>query len=184
MIISEILMISVGLGMDAMAVSICKGLAMKEMKWKKALIIGLYFGIFQALMPAIGYHFGIKFGKFVGNISQWISFFLLFIVGLNMIKEGKNKEEKAMNEITDFKTMIPLSIATSIDALIIGTSIALLNYKIIRPITIIGITTFIMAIVGVKLGNIFKNKIDDKAEIFGGIILIIIGIKIIITHYL
>ncbi len=180
----ETLLISIGLGMDAMAVSICKGLAMKKMDWKKATIIGLYFGIFQMIMPIIGYILGSKFEKIIESMDHWIAFGLLLIIGLNMIKEGIRNKTENIDDKVDFKTMIILAIATSIDALAVGVSFALLKVKIFVPSIIIGIITFIMSIIGVKVGNVFEDKLKDKAEILGGIILILIGIKIVIEHYI
>lgn len=183
MILTEIIFIAIGLGMDALSVSLCKGLSMKEMKWKKAIIIGLYFGIFQAVMPCIGYIAGIKFQSIIENWSHWIALVLLALIGLNMIKEAIWGEEE-VNDKIDFKTMIMLAIATSIDALIIGVTFAILKNDIIIPSIIIGIITFIMSVIGVKVGNLFGNKMGKNAEIFGGIVLILIGIKIVVEHYI
>ena len=169
--------------MDAFAVSICKGLAMKKINWKKALIIGLYFGIFQALMPAIGYFLGSTFENLVTNIDHWIAFILLAFIGGNMIKEALAKgENNNCNDNVDFKTMLILAIATSIDALAIGITFAFLNVNLLLAITIIGITTFIISLIGVKLGNKFGRKYESKAGIMGGIILILIGLKILLEH--
>ncbi len=181
--IIEILLLGISLSMDAFAVSICKGLAMKKINWKKALIIGLYFGIFQALMPAIGYFLGSTFENLVTNIDHWIAFILLAFIGGNMIKEALAKEENNnCNDNVDFKTMLILAIATSIDALAIGITFAFLNVNLLLAITIIGITTFIISLIGVKLGNKFGRKYESKAGIMGGIILILIGLKILLEH--
>ena len=157
----EILLISIGLAMDAFAVSVCKGLAMKKMNWKKAAIIGLYFGIFQAVMPVIGYFLGI---------------------GINMVKEAFNKESENRNDNVDVKTMLVLSIATSIDALAIGITFACLKIHIVMPVITIGLITFIISVIGVKIGNRFGDKYGKKAEIMGGVILILLGIKILLEH--
>lgn len=182
MSIIEIILISIGLGMDAFAVSICKGLSMKKMNWKKAFIIGAYFGVFQALMPFIGYELGINFKDAIQEIDHWIAFFLLASIGINMIREALKKEDDDANDDVGFKTMIVLALATSIDALAVGVTFAFLEVQIIIPIIMIGIITFAMSVIGVKIGNYFKDKFKDKAEILGGIILIGMGAKILIEH--
>lgn len=169
--------------MDAFAVSICKGLSMKKINWKKAIIIGLYFGIFQALMPVIGYFLGSAFQSLVTNIDHWIAFVLLSLIGGNMIREALSKEENNnCNDNVNFKTMVILAIATSIDALAIGITFAFLNVNVPLAVTIIGITIFIISLIGVKLGNKFGSKYESKAGIAGGIVLILIGIKILLEH--
>ena len=180
--IAEIFFISIGLGMDAFAVSVCKGLSMLKMKWKKALIIAVYFGIFQALMPVIGFLFAKNFSNEIININYWIAFILLLIIGINMIIESLKKEEKEDDDIS-FKTMIILGLATSIDALAVGVSLAFLSVKIYIPAFSIGIITLILSLIGVKIGNSFGTKYKRKSEILGGIILIIIALKIIFEHY-
>lgn len=180
--IIEIILISIGLGMDAFAVAICKGLALKKMNWKKAFIIGLYFGVFQALMPFIGYELGVNFKDAIQSIDHWIAFILLCSIGINMIREAIKKDEDDINDDVKFKTMIVLALATSIDALTVGVTLAFLQVQILMPIIMIGIITFIMSFVGVKIGNHFKDKFKDKAEILGGVILITMGIKILIEH--
>ncbi len=180
--ILEILLISVGLAMDAFAVAICKGLSMKKMNWKKAIIIGLYFGIFQAIMPVIGYYLGSTFEEFVKNIDHWIAFGLLAFIGGNMIKEALNKESEEVNDDTGVKTMSLLAIATSIDALAVGITFALLDINLILSVLLIGIITFLLSIIGVKIGNKFGVKYKSKAEAMGGLILILLGIKIVIEH--
>ncbi|MGP1612255.1 MAG: manganese efflux pump MntP [Catonella sp.] len=178
--IFDILFIGVGLSMDAFAVSVCKGLAVKRMDIKKALLCGLYFGIFQALMPLIGYILGSSFQNVVSFIDHWIAFVLLGIIGINMIKEAKSCE--VVNNSMDVKTMVTLAIATSIDALAIGVTFAFLKVKIVPAISIIGVITFVCCVVGFKLGSIFGEKLKVKAEIVGGVVLIIIGTKILIEH--
>lgn len=180
--IIDIFLIGIGLSMDAFAVSICKGLAMKKIDWKKMIIIGLYFGGFQAIMPAIGYILGSTFEGIVTRVDHWIAFVLLLLIGLNMIKEVFEKDSNKCNDKIDFKTMLVLAIATSIDALAIGITFAFLNVNIILAITIIGIITFFTSLIGVKVGNKFGNKYEKKAEFIGGLILILIGIKILIEH--
>ena len=178
----EILLISIGLAMDAFAVSVCKGLAMKKMSWKKAIIIGLYFGIFQAVMPVIGYFLGTTFERFITNVDHWIAFILLVGIGINMVKEAFNKESENRNDNVDMKTMLVLSIATSIDALAIGITFACLKIHIVMPVITIGLITFIISVIGVKIGNRFGDKYGKKAEIMGGVILILLGIKILLEH--
>ena len=178
----EILLISIGLAMDAFAVSVCKGLAMKKMNWKKAAIIGLYFGIFQAVMPVIGYFLGNTFEIFITYVDHWVAFILLVGIGINMVKEAFNKESENRNDNVDMKTMLVLSIATSIDALAIGITFAFLNVNLILAVALIGVITFILAVIGTKIGNRFGDKYQNKAELVGGIILVLLGIKILLEH--
>lgn len=186
--ICEIILISIGLGMDAMSVAICKGLAMKKIDVKKTSIIALYFGFFQFLMPVIGFFIGARFEKIIDNVSHWIAFAILAVIGINMIREyfkkENNNDNKEENEKVDFKTMIVLAIATSIDALVVGISFAMMKVNIWTSSTIIGIITFFMSIVGVFVGKLFKEKLKIKPELLGGIILILIGIKIVLEHYI
>lgn len=178
----EILLISIGLAMDAFAVAICKGLSMKKMNWKKAIIIAFYFGIFQALMPVIGYFLGVNFETLVTNIDHWIALVLLSIIGGNMIKEALQKEEKTSNDSVKFKEMVILAIATSIDALAVGITFAFLKADIVFAFSSIGIITFLISLIGVKIGNVFGDRFEKKAEIFGGCILIFLGIRILLNH--
>ena len=173
---------AVGLSMDAFAVSICKGLAMKKLSWKKALIIGLWFGGFQALMPTIGYLLGTKFESYVTAIDHWIAFVLLALIGANMIKEALSKEEGETNDSIDIKTMFLLAVATSIDALAVGVTYAFLQVQIVPAVTFIGVITFSLSVAGVKIGNVFGLKYKSKAEITGGVILILMGTKILLEH--
>lgn len=179
----EIILIAIGLAMDAFAVSVCKGLSMKKMDWKKAGIIGLYFGGFQGGMPLIGYLLGIGFEDKIKSVDHWIAFVLLGFIGINMIKEaiGKKDDEEA-NDKVDFKTMVVLAIATSIDALAIGVTFAFLNVNIVFAVSMIAIITCIISMIGVKIGNVFGDKYEAKAEIAGGIILIFLGTKILLEH--
>ncbi|MGN0368484.1 MAG: manganese efflux pump MntP family protein [Wujia sp.] len=179
-------LIGVGLSMDAFAVSVCKGLAMRKVNKKQALVIGIFFGGFQALMPLIGYTLGVKFEKYITNIDHWIAFALLVFIGGNMIREALFGEEE--DEITqmdlplDLKELFVMAIATSIDALAVGVSFAFLNYPIFQAILIIGCTTFVLSIVGVYVGNLFGRKYETRAQVAGGIILIAIGLKILLEH--
>ena len=187
-----LLSISVALSMDAFSVSICKGLATKKFSLKTALLCGLWFGSFQALMPIIGFFLGSQFEHFITNIDHWIAFALLSFIGINMIREALNE-----NEITDvgqqpiadnqgtstgFKTMLGLAIATSIDALAVGVTFAFLKVNIWFSVMIIGITTFLFSFVGVKIGNVFGSRYSKTAEIIGGVILILLGLKILVEH--
>ena len=179
----EIILIAVSLAMDAFAVSICKGLSMKKMDWKKAIIIGLYFGLFQGGMPLIGYILGVGFEESIKFIDHWIAFVLLAFIGGNMIKEAlSKKEDDEVDDKVDFKTMIVLAIATSIDALAVGVTFAFLNVNIILAVSLIAIITFIISCIGVKLGNVFGDKYEKKAELAGGVVLILIGLKILLEH--
>lgn len=177
----ELILIAVGLAMDAFAVSVCKGLSMSKMEWKKAVVIGLYFGGFQALMPLIGYVLGVGFEDKIKSLDHWIAFILLVFIGMNMIKEAFETKEESNDKI-DFKTMIILSIATSIDALAVGVTFAFLNVNIMLAISLIGIITFIISMIGVKIGNVFGDKYETKAELAGGFILIFLGVKILLEH--
>ena len=177
----EIIVISIGLAMDAFAVSICKGLSMSRIKLKNVLTIGAYFGIFQAVMPIIGYYLGRTFSVFVEAIDHWIVFILLLIIGTNMIVDAL-KNDETEDYKTDMKTMIVLALATSIDALAVGITFAFFETNIIFSAVIIGIITSALSVIGVNIGNKFGDKFDEKAKILGGIILILIGIKILLEH--
>lgn len=178
----EIILIAVSLASDAFTVSICKGLSMKKNDIKKGIIVGLYFGIFQGIMPIIGYLLGYTFKDLIISIDHWVAFVLLCSIGLNMIRESFSNEEDKRNDQVDFKTMLPLSIATSIDALAIGITFAFLKVNIIVSSGIITITTFILSVIGVILGNKFGTKYKSKSEFLGGILLIVMGTKILLEH--
>ena len=178
----EIIAIGIGLAMDAFAVSICKGLSMKKIDWKKAIIIALYFGIFQALMPILGYFLGSTFSSFVQSVDHWIAFILLAIIGGNMIKDSTDDEVEKRNDKVDVKTMLLLAIATSIDALAVGVTFAFFEVNLLLSISIIGIITFALSFLGVIIGNKFGDKFQNRAELAGGIVLIIIGLKILLEH--
>lgn len=173
---------AVGLSMDAFAVAVCKGLAMKKLSVKKALIIALWFGGFQALMPTLGYLLGTGFESYVTAIDHWIAFVLLGLIGANMIKEALSKEEENASDAVDIKTMFLLAVATSIDALAVGVTYAFLQVQIIPAVTFIGVITFALSLAGVKIGNVFGLRFKAKAEISGGVILILMGIKILLEH--
>lgn len=178
----SLFLIAVGLSMDAFAVSICKGLALRKITIGKMSLVGLWFGGFQALMPLLGYLVGRQFENAIKTIDHWIAFILLVLIGLNMIKEAFSKEEEQENDSLAVKTMFLLAVATSIDALAMGVSFAFLGVAIIPAISFIGVTTFLMSGAGVKIGSVFGTKYKAKAEITGGIILIIMGTKILIEH--
>lgn len=161
----EILLISIGLSMDAFAVSICKGLSMKKLNLKKVFIIGMYFGLFQGLMPVIGYLLGTTFENFITKIDHWIAFILLLIIGANMLKEALDKDSELSNDKVDFKTMIILALATSIDALAVGITFSFLKVNLILSTLTIGIITFIVSSLGVVIGNKFGNKYEKKSTI-------------------
>ena len=183
----ELLLMGVGLAMDAFAVSICKGLGMSRLNKKQAVVIGLYFGGFQALMPLIGWLLGSQFQRYITSIDHWIAFILLGFIGGKMIVEavkGWNEEEvvEVEDKPIDHKNMFVLAIATSIDALAVGITFAFLGTPIIEAITIIGITTMIISIAGVVVGNFFGSKYKNKAELVGGLILVLLGVKILLEH--
>ena len=168
--------------MDAFAVSICKGLSVRRLKPRHNLICGLYFGGFQALMPVIGWLLGRQFESLIKSIDHWIAFALLVLIGANMIREAVKNEEENLNDSFSPKTMLPLAVATSIDALAVGVTFAFLDVMIVPAVSIIGVTTFIFSAAGVKIGNVFGAKYKSKAELVGGIVLVAMGIKILIEH--
>lgn len=178
----ELFLIAVGLSMDAFAVSVCKGLAMPKCTFKKAAIVGLWFGGFQALMPAIGYVLGAQFQEAIASIDHWIAFVLLALIGGNMIHEALDNDEEEADASLNVKTMFLLAVATSIDALAIGITFAFLKVNIIPAVCFIGIVTFIISFAGVKIGNVFGSRYKNKAEIVGGVILILLGLKILLEH--
>lgn len=177
--------LAVGLSMDAFAVSICKGLAMKKISVKQAGIVGVWFGGFQALMPTLGFLLGTTFASFVTKIADWIAFILLALIGMNMIKETLSKDEEEADASLSPKKMFVLAVATSIDAFAVGVSFAFMEIGtlIIPAVLFIGVTTFILSMIGVKVGNVFGTKYKSKAEIVGGVVLILIGVKIILEHF-
>lgn len=180
--LAELFLLAVGLAMDAFAVSICKGLAMKKVTVKNAVIVGAWFGGFQALMPLIGWLLGIRFKSYITAVDHWIAFVLLSIIGANMIKEAFDKKQEKENASLSFKVMFMLAVATSIDALAVGVTFAFLSVNIWWAVALIGCITFILSIVGVKAGGVFGMKYKAKAELAGGIILILMGVKILLEH--
>lgn len=177
----ELLIIAIGLSMDAFAVAISKGLSMRRMSYKTALITGVFFGGFQALMPLIGFLLGTRFESYITSVDHWIAFILLSIIGLNMIKESRGPCE-VIEDRFNLKDMVVLSLATSIDALTIGVTFAFLRVDILPAVSMIGVTTFIFSFLGVKIGNVFGECYKSKAEFAGGVILILMGLKILFEH--
>ena len=177
-----LLTLAVGLAMDAFAVSICKGLAMREKVLKKGIIVGLWFGGFQALMPTIGFFLGTQFKDQITSIDHWIAFVLLALIGGNMIKEAFDSSEETADPSLDVKTMTLMAVATSIDALAIGVTFAFLQVDIVPAVSFIGIVTFCLSAAGVKIGNVFGCRYQKKAEFAGGLILVLMGFKILLEH--
>lgn len=179
----SLFLLAVGLSMDAFAVSVCKGLATPKITVKKAAVVGLWFGGFQALMPTIGYLAGYSFQEKITALDHWIAFILLFIIGANMVRESFSKEEESSSASLAFKEMFLLAVATSIDALAVGVTFAFLpDVPILPAVMFIGIVTFLFSAAGMKIGNVFGTRYKPKAELAGGIILILIGIRILIEH--
>ena len=186
-LVIELFLLGVGLSMDAFAVSVCKGLGMRKLNKKQALIIGLYFGGFQALMPFVAWLLGSQFQKYITSIDHWIAFILLGFIGGKMMIEAVrewNEEEvvDVMDAPIDHKNMLVLAVATSIDALAVGITFAFLGTPIVEAITIIGITTMVISIAGVVVGNFFGSRYKSKAEFIGGLILVLLGLKILLEH--
>ncbi len=183
--IIELILIAVGLSMDAFAVSVCKGLAMNKTGIKEPCIVGAWFGGFQALMPAIGYFLGAAFEKYITPVDHWVAFILLGLIGAGMIKEALSKDDEETDDSLGIKGMFIMAVATSIDALAVGITFAFLIEgagRLIFAFAAIGVTTFILSAAGVKAGNIFGVKYKSKAELAGGVILILLGLKILLEH--
>lgn len=178
----ELFVIAVGLSMDAFAVSICKGLSVRELKPKHALTVGVYFGGFQMLMPLIGFALGVRFQSFITSIDHWIAFVLLGLIGANMIRESREQDEENLSDSFSFGTMLPLAVATSIDALAVGVTFAFLQVSILPAVCFIGATTFILSCIGIRIGHVFGLKYKSRAELFGGAVLILMGIRILLEH--
>ena len=174
---------AVGLSMDAFAVAVCKGLAMKKVTVKNAGVVGLWFGGFQALMPLIGYFIGAQFKESIMAYDHWIAFVLLALIGGNMLREAFSGEEEECTDCAlSVKAMLPMAVATSIDALAVGVTFAFLDVNIWWAISFIGVTTCALSMAGAKMGSIFGDRYEKKAEILGGVILILLGIKILLEH--
>ena len=186
MSLGELLIIAVGVSMDAFAVAVCKGLSIQTLKLRHALIVGLWFGLFQALMPTLGWLLGSAFANLITAVDHWVVFALLAIIGGNMIRESLGKEEGCECEECTcslaFGNMLMLALATSIDALAVGVSFALLNVNILAVVLSIGLCTFLISTVGVKIGNVFGARFKSKAEFLGGAVLVLMGLKILLEH--
>ncbi len=186
--IIEILFLAVGLSMDAFAVSVCKGLSTEKISVRHMAIAGLWFGGFQMLMPLLGYLLGSTFAGYITSIDHWIAFVLLFLIGLNMIREvcSGGEEDCCKNNVEEkpfgFKSMLVMAVATSIDALAVGITFAFLKVNMSTAIPLIGTTTFLISAVGIKIGSIFGSRFQSKAQVAGGIILILLGLKILLEH--
>lgn len=183
--LAELFLLAVGLSMDAFAVSICKGLSMKKATLKASAICGVWFGGFQALMPLIGFFLGSMFAGAIETFDHWVAFGLLAIIGINMLKEAFSKCEDCENADADLsvKAMFIMAVATSIDALAVGVSLAMAgDVNIAVAVTLIGVTTFCLSALGVKVGNIFGSRYEKKAQAAGGIILVLLGLKILLEH--
>ena len=192
MTLFDLILIAVSLSMDAFAVSICKGLSVRRVSLTHALTCGLWFGGFQALMPFAGYLLGSRFEQYIETVSAWVAFVLLAAIGLNMLREALSKEEEHASAGVDFKTMLVMAVATSIDALAVGITFACVPLRLIAAsallntllgVSVIGVTTFVISCAGVKIGNLFGTRWKAKAEIAGGVILLLIGLKILLEHF-
>lgn len=179
----ELILLSVGLAMDAFAVSVCKGLALQKIRFKHMLICGAWFGGFQALMPLLGWLLGSRFSRYIEKFDHWIAFILLALIGANMIREAVSGKEEDVDSSLKFGEMFLMAVATSIDALAVGVSFAFLNVSIVPAVTCIGVITFVISAIGVKIGSIFGARYKARAEIAGGVILIIIGLRILLQHF-
>ena len=182
--IIELLLLAIGLAMDAFAVSVCKGLSVEGAGGKQMFTAGIWFGGFQALMPAVGYLLGSAFTGYISAVDHRIAFVLLCFIGINMIKESFSKEEEEVGSSFGFRSMFPMAVATSIDALAVGITFAFLEVNIITAVSAIGVITFFISALGIKIGSIFGCRFKAKAERFGGAILILLGLKILLEHTL
>lgn len=178
----DLLLTAVALSMDAFAVSISKGLSVRRLRPAHCWITGAYFGGFQALMPLIGFFLASSFADDIKRYDHWIAFVLLVLIGVNMAREALSKEQEAMNDSFGFRTMLPLAVATSIDALATGVSFAVTGTNIWLAIALVGVTTFVFSAAGVRIGHLFGSKYRAKAELTGGVILILMGTKILVEH--
>ena len=180
--LGELLILAVGLSMDAFAVSICKGLSIRQLKLRQALIVGAWFGAFQALMPTVGWLLGSAFTDLIESVDHWVAFVLLSLIGGNMIREALSHEEEDADPSLAPLTMLLLAVATSIDALAVGITFAFLRVDILPAVTLIGVCTFLISAAGVKIGNVFGSRYKSKAELAGGAVLVLIGVKILLEH--
>jgi len=184
----ELFLIGVGLSMDAFAVAVCRGLAMRKLDWGRAAVIGLYFGGFQALMPALGWLLGSAFAGYIQKLDHWVAFVLLSFIGGNMIREALRGGEACgpggcpVEERLDHRELLLMAVATSIDALAVGVTFAFLEVSILPAASLIGVTTFCLSVAGVAVGNFFGARYEKRAELTGGVILVLLGIKILLDH--
>ena len=178
----ELFILAVGLSMDAFAVAVCKGLSIQALMPRHAVIVGLWFGAFQALMPAIGWLLGSSFAELIESVDHWIAFVRLALIGGNMIREAVGKGEEECDPSLAPLTMLLLAVATSIDALAVGVTFAFLRVDILPAVTLIGVCTFLISAAGVKVGNVFGVRYKSKAELAGGVVLVLIGLKILLEH--
>jgi putative Mn2+ efflux pump MntP len=177
----DLFILAVGLSMDAMAVAVCKGLSVQKLKFRHALITGLYFGGFQAAMPLLGYLLGIRFQSYIESVDHWIAFILLGVIGANMIKESFGEAEEVNCSFCP-RAMLPMAVATSIDALAVGVTFAFLKVSIVPAVSFIGVITFTLSAAGVYIGHLFGAKFKSKAELTGGIVLVLMGLRILLEH--
>jgi putative Mn2+ efflux pump MntP len=177
----DLFILAVGLSMDAMAVAVCKGLSVQKLKFRHALITGLYFGGFQAAMPLLGYLLGIRFQAYIESVDHWIAFILLGVIGANMIKESFGEAEEVNCSFCP-RAMLPMAVATSIDALAVGVTFAFLKVSIVPAVSFIGVITFTLSAAGVYIGHLFGAKFKSKAELTGGIVLVLMGLRILLEH--
>ena len=182
MSLPELLILAIGLSMDAFAVSICKGLSVQKLLPRHLVICGLYFGGFQALMPLLGWLLGVRFQAMIANVDHWIAFILLGTIGFNMIRESRSRDEEIPDPDFGLKSMLALALATSIDALAVGITFAFLRVKIVPAVSFIGVITFTLSMVGVWVGHKFGSRFKSKATFAGGLILCLIGLKILLEH--
>ena len=182
MSIWELFVIALGLSMDAFAVSVCKGLSVPALRPVHSLTCGAYFGAFQALMPLAGWLLGVQFQSMITSVDHWIAFVLLSLIGANMIRESREEEDQSMDASFTPRAMLPLAVATSIDALAVGVTFAFLSVPIGPAVGFIGAVTMVLSAIGVKMGSVLGAKFQTKAEIFGGVVLIVMGTKILLEH--
>lgn len=177
----ELFLVAVGLSMDAFAVSVCKGLSVPKVQLKHSLICGVYFGVFQGLMPLLGWLLGVQFQNMITSIDHWIAFVLLAVIGVNMIRESREEGENVDCSFTP-RAMLPMAVATSIDALAVGVTFAFLKVLILPAVIFIGVTTFLLSAIGVRVGAVFGARFRSGAELAGGVILVLMGLKILLEH--
>lgn len=180
----ELFIVAVSLSMDAFAVSVCKGLSVGRPKWWHCLTCGVWFGGFQALMPLLGWMLGVRFQAVIASVDHWVAFVLLGLIGFNMVREALGGEEEELDCSFGIRAMFLLALATSIDALAVGVTFAFLKVPILQAVTLIGLTTLVLSCLGVKIGSVFGNRFQSKAELAGGIILMVMGLKILLEHTL